>query len=150
MSSRSRFAVAVHLLFFRQDRILLLRRFNTGWEDGNYSVPAGHVEAGESVIDAAIREAREEVGVHLARQDLRVAHVMHRKAEEERIDFFLVVKRWTGPITNQEPHKCDDLAWFPPSALPANVIPYVRQSLANHRAGLFFSEFGWNPRSGLP
>jgi 8-oxo-dGTP pyrophosphatase MutT (NUDIX family) len=142
-STRSRFAVAVHLFFFSNDRVLLLRRFNTGWEDGKYSVPAGHVDAGESVIEAAIREAGEEVGIRLEPHDLQVVHVMHRRSEEERVDFFLLVTDWTGEIANREPHRCDDLAWHPSSSLPSNTIPYVRQSLANFQQGLFFSEFGW-------
>ncbi len=139
----SRFPVAVHLFFFRDDCVLLLRRFNTGWEDGKYSVPAGHVDAGESVTEAAIREAHEEVGIPLKPGAVQVVHVMHRKAEEERIDFFLVVNEWTGAITNQEPHKCDDLAWYSRSSLPSNVIPYVRQALENYQNGVAFSEFGW-------
>jgi len=140
---RSRFPVAVHLFFFRDDRVLLLRRFNTGWEDGKYSVPAGHVDVGESVTEATIREAREEVGITLKPEDIEVIHVMHRKAEEERIDFFLIARRWTGEITNQEPRKCDDLTWYPLSCLPSNVIPYVRQGLENYQNGILFSEFGW-------
>jgi len=59
---RSRFPVAVHLFFLRDEQILLLRRFNTGYEDGNYSVVAGHVDAGETVTQAAIREATEKPG----------------------------------------------------------------------------------------
>jgi len=139
----SRFPVAVHLFFLRNESVLLLRRVNTGWEDGKYSVPAGHVETGESVIEAAVRESHEEVGICLKTLDLEVAHVMHRKAEEERIDFFLVVKSWTGEITNKEPHKCDDLSWHPLASLPDNVIPYVRQGLTNYKNGILFTEFGW-------
>ena len=62
---RNKLPVAVHLFFLRDKQILLLHRFNTGYEDGNYSVVAGHVDAGESVMQAAIREAREEVGIIL-------------------------------------------------------------------------------------
>jgi 8-oxo-dGTP diphosphatase len=140
---RSRFAVAVHLFFLRNDHVLLLRRFNTGWEDGNYSVPAGHVDAGETVTQAAVREAREEIGVRLEPQDVEVVHVMHRKSEDERIDFFLLARRWTGEIANQEPDKCDDLAWYPVASLPGNVIPYVSQALHAYQNGTLFSEFGW-------
>ena len=140
---RSRFPVAVHLFFFRDDHILLLRRFNTGWEDGKYSVPAGHVEIGETVVQATIREAREEIGVRLEHQDIEVVHVMNRKSEEERIDFFLVVKRWTGEIVNNEPDKCDELSWYPLTSLPSNVIPYVRKGWENYRDRIPFSEFGW-------
>jgi 8-oxo-dGTP diphosphatase len=140
---RSRFPVAVHLFFLRADRVLLLRRFNTGWEDGKYSVPAGHVDAGETVTQAAVREAREEIGVRLEPRDVEVVHVMHRKSEDERIDFFLLARRWTGEIANQEPNKCDDLAWYPVASLPDNLIPYVKQALLNYQDGALFSEFGW-------
>ena len=140
---RSQFVVAVHLFFVREDHVLLLRRFNTGWEDRNYSVPAGHVDAGETVKEAAIREAREEIGVSLTPQDVQVVHVMNRKSDDERIDFFLTAEKWTGEISNQEPDKCDDLGWYPLTSLPDNVIPYVRQGLQNLRSGVLYSEFGW-------
>jgi 8-oxo-dGTP diphosphatase len=139
----SRFPVAIHLFFLRDDSVLLLRRFNTGWEDGKYSVPAGHVEVGESVTEAAIREAREEVGADLQAIDVQVVHVMHRRSEEERVDFFLHVRSWMGELSNREPQRCDDLAWYLFSSLPENIIPYVRQGLANYQDGIPFSEFGW-------
>jgi 8-oxo-dGTP diphosphatase len=134
---------AIHLFLFENEQILLLRRFNTGWQDGNYSVPAGHVDAGEPVIAASIREAREEIGIDIKPCDLDVVHVMHRKSEEERIDFFLVVTHWTGEISNKEPHKCDDLRWCSPATLPANIIPYIKQGLECYRKGIYFSEHGW-------
>ena len=67
----------------------MLRRFNTGYEDGNYSVIAGYLEGNETVIAAMIREAREEAGISIAAEDLRVVGVMHRFSIHERIDFFL-------------------------------------------------------------
>ena len=140
---RDQFPVAVHLFFFQNKKALLLRRFNTGYEDGNYSVVAGHVEVGETVIQAAIREAHEEVGVRFTIEDVAVVHVMHRKAEDERIDFFLVVKQWVGEITNKELHKCDDLSWFSIARLPDNIIPYIKTALVRYQRGEVFSEYGW-------
>jgi ADP-ribose pyrophosphatase YjhB (NUDIX family) len=140
---RSKFPVAVHMFFLRDQQILLLRRFNTGYQDGKYSVVAGHLDAGETVIQAAIREAGEEAGVRLQPEDLRVAHVMNRKSEDERIDFFIEVRRWAGEIVNAEPEKCDALAWFPLDCLPENMIPYVKAALQRCQQGLYYSEFGW-------
>jgi len=33
-----------HLLLFKDEHVLLLRRENTGYEDGNYGVVAGHID----------------------------------------------------------------------------------------------------------
>ena len=140
---RSKFPVAVHLFFLRDKQILLLRRFNTGYEDGNYSVVAGHVDAGETVTQAAIREANEEVGVILEPIDIQIIHVMNRKSEDERIDFFVAVKHWISEVTNNEPHKCDDLSWVAIDSLPHNIIPYVKHAIGNYQASIYYSEFGW-------
>lgn len=140
---RSKFPVAVHLFFQRGQEILFLRRYHTGYEDGSYSVVAGHVEAGESVTQAAAREALEEVGVSIHPDDLQVVHVMNRKSEDERIDFFVTVQKWEGEIDNHEPHKCDDLSWFSLEHLPENLIPYIRHALDCYQKGIPYSEFGW-------
>ncbi len=147
MGERFRLLAAVHLFLLRDDAVLLLRRFNTGYEDGNYSVVAGHLDGDEDVIAATIREAREETGVILAPEDVTVVGVMHRKAADERIDFFLIASRWTGAIRNAEPEKCNALTWFPLDALPNNLVPYVRCALDNYRHGQWFDSFGWSARS---
>ena len=136
--------VAVHLFLLRDSQILLLRRYNTGYEDGQYSVVAGHVDGGEEITAATAREAREEAGIAIAPGDLEVVGVMHRRSAEERIDFFLAARRWTGDVANREPDKCDELAWFDLDALPATVIPYVRRALDNYQAGRLFDSFGWS------
>src|SRR5512134_2430423 len=100
---RTKFPVTVHLLFFREEQILLLRRFNNGYADGQYSVPAGHLDGGETVIAAAAREAREEVGVHIEAQDIQFSSVMHRRDGDERVDFFVHVRHWETEPVNAEP-----------------------------------------------
>jgi len=121
----------------------LLRRAGTGYQDGKYSVVAGHLDGGEQVRTAAVREAREEVGIDLDIDQLDVVGVMHRLSGDERIDFFLAAASWTGEIWNREPDKCDRLAWFEMDALPDEVIPYVRRALDNYRRGVWFDSFGW-------
>ena len=145
---RASLPVAVHLFLLRADRVLLLRRCNTGYEDGNYSVVAGHLDGGEEVVTAAIREAWEEAGVRLSPSELQVVGVMHRGTEDERIDFFLAATTWLGDVTNTEPHKCDALSWFRLDGLPPNVIPYVRRALENYRRGAWFDSFGWDAVPG--
>lgn len=142
-SDRFRLISAVHLFLVQDNHILLLRRYNTGYEDGNYSVVAGHLDGGEPIRKAMVREAREEAGIDIHPNNLSVAHVMHRVADQEKIDWFLVATEWKGEITNCEPGKCDDLSWFPIDSLPENTIPYIKSAIDHWQRGSVFSEFGW-------
>ena len=147
---RAKFPITVHLLFFRDDQVLLLRRFNTGYEDGNYSVPAGHLDGGETVRMAAAREALEEIGVTIDIEDVAFASVMHRKSNDtltgtsERVDLFVHIRGWDGEPFNAEPDKCDELRWCDIHSLPDNTIPYVKQAIHNFMNGIPFDEFGWD------
>lgn len=155
--SRLTLVGAVHLFLLRKQphlrpEILMLRRHNTGYEDGNYSVPAGHIDPGESATAAMVREATEEIDITLDPHDLRMAHVMHRRnvgvdcSNSERVDFFFVSRRWTGDPVNREPHKCDDLSWFSVSAFPENTIPYISAAIVYLMAEEPYSELGWESR----
>ena len=104
--------VAVHLLLVEDGRILLLRRYNTGFADESYSTIAGHIDGGEDLKTAMIREAREEAGIEVSRSNLKVVGAMHVKGDDEYFYFFLRASEWSGEVTNMEPEKCDDLRWF--------------------------------------
>jgi 8-oxo-dGTP diphosphatase len=138
-----KFPVTAHIFLHRGDEILMLRRYNTGYEDGNYSVVAGHLDGGETIKRAAIREAKEEVGIEIQSDNLRIVGVMHRRSNDERVDFFLATHKWSGEPRNQEPGKCDQIAWFSVDQIPRNTIPYVRRALENYRNGIWFDEYGW-------
>jgi len=141
---RFKLIAAVHLLLIKEGSILLLRRFNTGYEDGNYSVPAGHLDGGEKASDAMMREAKEEAGITIAPKDLSMVHVMHWLGDDERMQFFFFAKKWQGEIKNMEPEKCDNLEWFSINDLPKNMVPYVRAAISHYLNNNNFSEFGWD------
>ncbi|MCB1894766.1 MAG: NUDIX domain-containing protein [Zoogloeaceae bacterium] len=145
----------VHLILRRDDRVLLMRRANTGFFDGLFSLPGGHVEAGESIAMTAIREGREELGIELAEASLATVGVIHRLSDSNRIDFFVEVERWAPEPRRAEPDKCDLLDWYPEHALPAPLVPYVRLALARRGAAGWILEQGWpsvsmSPRQAVP
>ncbi|MBU1119313.1 NUDIX domain-containing protein [Patescibacteria group bacterium] len=144
-SKRYTFFSAVHLILIKECRVLLLRRFNTGYEDGKYSVPAGHIDQGERAKTAMVREVKEEAGLDISEDALETVHVMHRKGDDkERIDFFMSAKEWTGEPQICEEDKCDELSWYKLNELPENIIPYVKSALERIRRNDFYSEFGWD------
>jgi 8-oxo-dGTP diphosphatase len=136
--------MAVHLFLFQEGKTLLQRRFNTGYEDGNYSVVAGHVDPGETATMAMIRESAEEAGISILENDLNMVHMMHRKSDEERIDLFFIADKWEGTPKIMEINKCDELEWYDLEDLPTNIIPYVRSGLKQVHKKNSFSEFGWD------
>jgi 8-oxo-dGTP diphosphatase len=141
------FPVTVHMFFLRLNQILLIRRYQTGYMDGHYSVPAGHLDGNEPVRLAAVREAREEIGVQIDPEAIQFAGVFHRLEGDERVDFFVHVQGWSGEPVNAEPDKCDEIRWADMDDLPENTIPYIRQAIRNFQAGVPFEEFGWGKKS---
>ncbi len=142
--ARTKVYLAVHLFLIKDNQILLLRRFNTGYEDGKYSVCAGHVEANESYIDAMIREAKEEIGINIEKEHLKPIQIMHRKSESERMDYFFECISYQGSVENKELDKCDELKWVDLDKLPDNTIPYIRFAIRAYLNRMTFTQFGWD------
>lgn len=131
---------AVFLILVKDNRILLLRRANTGHMDGHYSMIAGHLEPGETLRVGMKREALEEAGLTIELENLTLNNVIHR-VEDTRVDYFFVADKWAGEPKIMEPHKCDDLSWFDLDNLPENTIYYIRQAIENHKTGNRYSDF---------
>ncbi|HEY0473478.1 MAG TPA: NUDIX domain-containing protein [Kribbella sp.] len=131
---------AAYVVLRRGDEVLLLLRSNTGYMDGYWAVPAGHVEHGESAVTAALREVQEEVGVEIDPADLVPVTAMHRtggngQSIDERVDFFFTASRWQGEPRLMEPDKATGLDWFSFDKLPDPVVPHEARVLAGLRSG---------------
>ncbi|MFA6533887.1 MAG: NUDIX domain-containing protein [Patescibacteria group bacterium] len=148
MSKEERFKpyAAAYLVLLKGGRILLSRRLNTGYQDGNYILVSGHFDGGETAKECMIREATEEIGIILKPEDLAVIHVVHRLSTtgREYFDIYLRAEKWSGEVVNLEPEKCSELTWFDLDNLPENVLPDVRRTLEKIKKGEHYSEFGFN------
>ncbi len=143
MKLRHKVVPASYLLVRRGNEVLLMLRQNTGYFDGWYALPSGHVELAEFPSDAMIREAKEEVGIDVAKADLRFVHALFREKHDEtgeRADYFFETNRWQGEPSNREPEKCAEIAWFDLDGLPEKIIPYLRLAIDDIKNRIPYSE----------
>ena len=81
------------------DRILLQNRTKNDWQ--GYTLPGGHVEPGESFVDAVIREIKEETGLTIL--DPRLVGVKQFPLENGRYVVLLFkATRWSGDLISSE------------------------------------------------
>jgi 8-oxo-dGTP pyrophosphatase MutT (NUDIX family) len=129
MKTRQKISLNVYLVICKEKSVLLSLRQNTGYEDGKWSLVAGHCEAGESSKAALCREALEEIGIVIKQRDLNIAHVMHRQTDRDNMDVFMMCESWQGAIKNCEPNKCGGLTFFELDMLPITPYPTLRRHL---------------------
>nr|WP_228046750.1 NUDIX domain-containing protein [Saccharopolyspora sp. HNM0983] len=132
-------------MLLRDGQVLLSMRRGDAY-DGMWHLPSGKLDAGEDLPAAAVREAREEIGVQLAPDALTHCHVVHAVAPgvPARIGHFFTARHWTGTPVNREPGKCYRLAWFPLDRLPAGTIEYAAAGITAYRAGdTGLTALGW-------
>src|SRR5262249_12442399 len=131
------------LVLLQDGCILMGERRNVEFGAGQFHVPAGRLEADETIFDAIVREAAEETGIVLAPDDLDLAYVLHFRGASDRLSLFFTARRWQGDIATREPDKCAGWQWLPLAALPANIVPYARHAIADLAAGKRAGLFGW-------
>lgn len=148
---RNKYAVAAHVFLTNADGdVLFMRRANTGYADGQWSVAAGHVEANETFLDCAARELKEEAGIQLPPTLLRPALVQQKRDfdGEERVDVFFHATLPEGQTAViGEPEKCDALCWAGAATPPKYTVGYVEHALRSWASGeaRVLTYFGFDP-----
>jgi 8-oxo-dGTP diphosphatase len=152
MISAALHPVDVFLLLTNADEVLMALRRNTGFADGQWNLPSGKLEFGEDVLSAVIRETREEVGVRLRPEEVRLAATVHHRGgpAHARIGLAFVVAfdpRRHGQPTNAEPQKCAGIGWFAAAKLPPNTTSFTTACVRAFLAQTPLLLSGWPPHS---
>lgn len=140
MEERYQTKAAVFLILTRTENekteVLLQERCNTGYMDGKYDTScSGHIERGESLLTATVREAKEELGIEINEDDLTLFAVIH-PYQENYINMFFTTKKYSGTPKIMESNKCSNLQWFNINSLPENIVVRVKKVIENMHKGI--------------
>lgn len=138
MTERLKVRVAVFLLLEKDGRYLFSQRKNTGYRDGFYSLPSGHVDPGERPTAAMVREAQEEICLEIREEELEFVHAMF--VQDNYADYFFRIRGWKGNPKNAEPEKCEEIRWATLAELGDRVVEEVASAIRNVERGVLFSE----------
>lgn len=139
MSERHLTRTAVFVILEKDNKVFFLRRANTGWADGMLTIPAGHVDKGDFVREAAIKETKEEALVDVQIEDLEFVHVDY--IHDEYVNFYFKAQKWTGEPGLGEPHLASETIWIDKNNLPEDVTPQLKRLFQQINQNSFFSEF---------
>lgn len=121
-------------------RVVLLQRGEKAkFGRGLWDLPVGKRDPGEPVTATAVRELREETGLVVRAEALRLVHVVHGAWGVESPDGFLTVvfaaHEWEGEPENREPGKHARVCWTRVDALPEAFVPSTGTALRAYLAG---------------
>lgn len=142
MKERFQNAIVADLLMTKQEngkkQILLSKRKNTGYKDGEYELPGGHLEENEDLYEAMIREAKEELGISLNRENLKIVYIMHHYTGK-RMNFILETEKSNLEPRIMEVDKCEELKWVEINNLPENTMEKVKIIISYIEKGELYS-----------
>ena len=127
------FKSASHMLIIKDNKLLVQRRQGSKLWPGFYGVPAGHIDKGENQYDALIREAKEELGIKITKENIIKEYVVLRrnyfeidgKQLEPYIDYYFEINNYEGTPRIMEPDKCTELIWVDINDLPEPFVNYA-------------------------
>ncbi|MEV6986499.1 NUDIX domain-containing protein [Sphaerisporangium sp. NPDC051017] len=121
-------------------QVLLLQRAPSAkFAADHWDLPVGKADKGELITTTAVRELREETGLVVNPDRLKVAGLIHGAWGVEAPNGFLTVvfvaHEWEGEPVNAEPHKHVRVAWMSVDDIPQRFVSTTREALMNYLGG---------------
>ena len=130
--------LGVRLILIQDEQVLLVKHtYQPFWY-----FPGGLVQRGETLAQAAMREASEEAGVILsAEPKLLGMYTSFLESKSDHVALFYATAYTQGP--RRDRWEIAECRTFPLTALPADVSPACRRRLADyqHGAGPYLAEW---------
>ena len=142
MSKPERFKlpVGIFIMLRQGNKVLFQLRQNCSFS-GHWGFVGGHLDGNETIVSAAIREGKEEIGIDILPQNLNLKTICHSLNGAEYLQFYFECSSWQGEIENKEPDRGARLDWFDLNDMPENVCPYLKDAVSHIlKNNMFFED----------
>lgn len=130
MKERQWVKLVVYVLLEKDGKILLGKRKNA-FGEGYYSMPVGHIEEGETVLECAKRELLEETGIDTNEFGFKCVRLLkpyeiNGVKADPYVAFLVMVKNWKGEPKAMEVDKNEGWEWHSLNKLPEPLFPPIK------------------------
>ena len=106
-----------------------------------YALPGGHLDAGETFEQGAIREIKEETDLNIG--NLKVIGVTNnletlKETGKHYISIILLTTEYSGALKITEPEKCEEWMWCDPTELPQPLFDASRMGVELYLKDKFY------------
>jgi len=129
--------VGVEAFIIADDKLLLGKRKNVPG-DGEWGLPGGHLELGETLSECMKRELQEELGIQARDFKLVALDNNPKNIGGHYIHIGFLVGNFDGSIALKEPEKCEEWRFFPIDNLPENIFSAHRKEIELFKKGLIY------------
>lgn len=99
-------------------------------EEGTWTMPGGNIEYGETFEEAGVREAKEETGIDIDKNDLEVICVQTDKNEfAHYISVGMICHKFSGTPVAMEPLEIVRWEWFDINYLPNKIFSPSKKTI---------------------
>lgn len=120
----------VFCFIIQNNKILLLERQNTWFENKKFCPPGGNVDNNEEPIDAAVRECKEETNLDINSDSLTLIRNFKTQGNGRAfVNYYYLTREHVGTAENLEPHRHTNIKWFDINDLPTNTSSIVLETL---------------------
>ena len=129
--------VGVGVFLVKDGKQILLGKRKAAHGSGEYALPGGHLELGESFEECALRELAEEAGSNIKVKKVSFLCLtnLRRYAPKHYADIGVLAEWKSGNPTVMEPDKKEDWQWYDLDDLPQPLFGCTDNYIEAYRTG---------------